>query len=1076
MVRCRFVSGLCLSAGALIALVGLVQARPLTPEVRELLPSAEPIPLLAPDAGVRADTFSFGYYTEISGEAYAVLGETWTFDHGSSDPLEGWTSVRLGGAGLPFRQISAASWAGRENTVSAPLIAGNGSLWLGAFESEADALCWDDGLGYGNNWCQQVISPAISYSGSGGVNLDLSYFHHGEPGFDRTHLWLIPSSGAPIALNGVDGWASLAGDPGNGNYASYARTITEEELGGAASFRLRFDFVSDGAWSDEDGGYTTDFGALGVDDVTLSGSVIGGPVSFAFESDLDGWAPATCSLEAPEMARAELSQYSIPDLCDCGLDGGVLAFHNGAGGHDSGQHEIASSPIVDRGLLGGPAHTILAEWDMFAELPMANGVFYRARWSYFPYVCPASGELQWSPISGQSTYRSTGADPVCFRDRNVATDWGVPADAQLYRFHFEVYSSCDAFSIPPTLCTGVTNETPLMDNLVVHATPKIFAPTLAFDLGGQFIDGWGQGLLLSSTNAGNADIVYDLHRGNTPSLLGDSLVVKGPTTSATTKWEARLWWRIPREGPGQGANPGYGAWKSAVADGRAIVGPNAEFTFGKMDSAQVGTQIFRDRFISEFREDDDDYVGEATNNNEMIRDGILTPGTQIEYFVTANYICTPTTFSYLPDTSGGNFLEFEILPRMRMVAGQAQMPTLLYVNAGTATDAYFFDHALNQAVMGAAPSDPIPGLPDWDRYDYQSGCSCFNAPFVRTVGGNNGVGLWQLFGYRTVLIGLGNGGTEAMAPEDFSGLSDWLDVMYCNFNSNRQGLIINGDRIAAGSNQGASLLNNRMGTKPVCDGYSEPGCGPSPADESRCVHIEDAAGGSYASTLVPLGGADYQVDGWGNGCPEDFRFSKLSPVMGGVGNRVYVDHDGGGAVTSYSQITKSVTGTGSSNYRSVLDGVSWLHLLDRDPGAACLSDESHVLTAMTHELRAALHWIYDGNVPILGPASTCTLPSDVSSEELAATPFGITAVTPNPIRDVATIRFHLPARGAVELSVFDVGGRRVHTLVDETLDAGAHELAWDGRGSTGVRLPAGVYWATLSTGSARSERRMVYLK
>ena len=75
----------------------------------------EEVPGRPPSEGTRSDTVSFGYYTMISGQAYAVAGETWTFDHGGSDPAEGWTSQSRVGHGQPFRRIDAASLVGGDH-------------------------------------------------------------------------------------------------------------------------------------------------------------------------------------------------------------------------------------------------------------------------------------------------------------------------------------------------------------------------------------------------------------------------------------------------------------------------------------------------------------------------------------------------------------------------------------------------------------------------------------------------------------------------------------------------------------------------------------------------------------------------------------------------------------------------------------------------------------------------------------------------------------------------------------------------------------------------------------------------
>ena len=66
-------------------------------------------------------------------------------------------------------------------------------------------------------------------------------------------------------------------------------------------------------------------------------------------------------------------------------------------------------------------------------------------------------------------------------------------------------------------------------------------------------------------------------------------------------------------------------------------------------------------------------------------------------------------------------------------------------------------------------------------------------------------------------------------------------------------------------------------------------------------------------------------------------------------------------------------------------------------------------------------------------------------------------VSPNPFNPRTTVSLTLARRGAVTLQVFDVRGRLVRTLHRGDLDAGPHELAWDGRDDGGATLASGVY-------------------
>lgn len=46
--------------------------------------------------------------------------------------------------------------------------------------------------------------------------------------------------------------------------------------------------------------------------------------------------------------------------------------------------------------------------------------------------------------------------------------------------------------------------------------------------------------------------------------------------------------------------------------------------------------------------------------------------------------------------------------------------------------------------------------------------------------------------------------------------------------------------------------------------------------------------------------------------------------------------------------------------------------------------------------------------------------------------------------------------------VFDLAGRLVRTLVDESRSQGSYEVVWDGRDSTGREVGSGTYLARLS--------------
>ncbi|MEJ2722254.1 MAG: FlgD immunoglobulin-like domain containing protein, partial [bacterium] len=83
---------------------------------------------------------------------------------------------------------------------------------------------------------------------------------------------------------------------------------------------------------------------------------------------------------------------------------------------------------------------------------------------------------------------------------------------------------------------------------------------------------------------------------------------------------------------------------------------------------------------------------------------------------------------------------------------------------------------------------------------------------------------------------------------------------------------------------------------------------------------------------------------------------------------------------------------------------------------------------------------------------------------------------PNPFNPSTAISFTLPRREKTNLSIYDVEGKLVTTLVDETLDAGLNEVIWYGKDARGNPASAGVYFYRLSAGRRTLTKKMVLLK
>ncbi|NQT24880.1 T9SS type A sorting domain-containing protein [candidate division KSB1 bacterium] len=83
---------------------------------------------------------------------------------------------------------------------------------------------------------------------------------------------------------------------------------------------------------------------------------------------------------------------------------------------------------------------------------------------------------------------------------------------------------------------------------------------------------------------------------------------------------------------------------------------------------------------------------------------------------------------------------------------------------------------------------------------------------------------------------------------------------------------------------------------------------------------------------------------------------------------------------------------------------------------------------------------------------------------------------PNPFNPSTTIRFALSAASEMALSIYDVNGRLVRTLMHETLNSGTYSIDWDGLDSRGNAVPSGVYLCQLKSGSMTETQRMILMK
>ena len=85
--------------------------------------------------------------------------------------------------------------------------------------------------------------------------------------------------------------------------------------------------------------------------------------------------------------------------------------------------------------------------------------------------------------------------------------------------------------------------------------------------------------------------------------------------------------------------------------------------------------------------------------------------------------------------------------------------------------------------------------------------------------------------------------------------------------------------------------------------------------------------------------------------------------------------------------------------------------------------------------------------------------------------FMVHAAYPNPFNPVTNIRFDLPAAGLVNVSIFNIRGQEVKTLVQEALPAGEHIVAWDAAG-----LPSNLYFYRVQFDGQTATNKVLLIK
>ena len=981
-----------------------------------------------------------------------------------------WTFSAGGFNGVAHSGENMDGWVGVDNTVQAPdyfdvkdnatldatcVIAGDRSLFCGATNAECYNLCFMDnvGTGYGNSWNQAVHTPTYAFISGEQISLGYDCAYESEAGFDFTHVILQTydtMAGEFVSHDTLVSYSGIGAGP-----ASFDLDASMAGLE-PVYFRIVFQFVSDGGYSDGDGLNPTSCGAFALDNYSLDDN------GTVYSEDFEGTAvrslPAgwgyysdACGDYAHSAWLADLPVSPTIDPCygtpsGCSVADSVLVLFDAATPaypHPLCQDNFVMSPVIDiRDHPGLSGHIL--NYEMLRNLPLNDHVFRYWQVRYSP-ACASGGWSGWV-TDNFMIYGIEGTG--CYRGIIDFSSAYIPPEAEQVQVGLGVINYCD--EDPWELgCTYTCNTTPYYDNVTFGIWGSDVAPVITQRELDYFQDQFAEdGSLnpLATADTRTANYLSNL----VPPIFGDTMVCRGGADN-TEVWLA---FRLARVSPKQVFSDAFFTWF-----------PNVQLGgwFGaRMDTAEVtasdglSTGPVGGVYATCFHESDPVRVANGLGEIvEILPNQVFQPGTRVEYYLKACYGGSSDTL-YLPADGPSVPEEFEILPTMvDDGAGSVKWPCLLYADHfGQRGNEGIRNSARTAAALTAAgyefdtynrlgpTSDLRNGIGRWAANPGQVG-----GPGTTKYNWGPGATLDQMEAYSQCILNCGNVYGYSIYQTDGDMLKSWLtvytDAAHARF------LWVSGDSWARDLNRrtpwGPLFLNGILGATYLNNAYAV-----TANDYTYCLQVNSTAGGAIVSAVEP-----FKVRQ--NGCPRNFN------IIGATGSGVLEEEYDSQTTPRYAAVSNA---PGGVYYRTFVEAYD--HCLMRD-GSVGLPTCGP--TPLSGWFTSALTW--GGHTD-----NFCDW-RNVDVKEPGVVPAVVTSLGqafPNPMNPTATIKYTIGTPGKVQLRVFDVSGRVIRTLVDEAKTAGAYSVIWDGKNDGGDRVASGVFFYQLNAPGTELNKKIVILQ
>ncbi len=982
---------------------------------------------------------------------------------------------------------------------------GNTAVWAG--QSALQEPGWATPPGYGNSWNEfiewraTVSNPSVAQT----VRLDFDFNHDTEPTYDFFNVE-YDSSQTTINVYQIDGTNHAAGlfpvapgvqfdttlPPAPGLVHQIVFSGNDYSGPGNDEIVIRLLVTSDGGWSDEDGMWPTLCGAVQADNINVNYNDGSSAASTFddFESGFGNWTPKKAPfvgdfsavyaritdtdpcrenktpvigfLDTGQCPKNPDNNFGNPP-CDVATVGGttspnvnygvpgsfVVNYNGGLTNNVLSLRNQFWSPEIDWDLPGTEDDGIdvsgaFIRFSVWRDLPLRNGMFYQ-----WHVRSQEQGTGIWTSMVDRNFVYFGGDTGEWLNSQIDVSDLLTvrPAKVQIALTVFD--SSGFPFEVQDS------TPSPVYDN-ASFSKFRIGGPALATRQIDLFNDSFPQsGETDFHTLAGrqNAAIRVDMARDtstgtiNSPgdSLICDVVAVIPGSSIVQTGMNVII-----------DKNPKFDDVRDAIAGATTVVGgatngwDQCQFTVLGQPSTAAG-QVVENRFFYDIPDGGKSQIPVPSGSRTFF------PGDVMRYYLWATddggrstTLPSSTVGFATGSVSNSSYNRTFVVRGLPSVvddgAGGWTRPWILFVNdfgRRGGEDEYLWAFSQNHWQEGVA----------YDSYTVQGPSSSVSNGIGSS--GAHGATADQLADYEVIIYVSGDLTSTIMSDgsndqvndkgDDLGTISGWFN------GTGDKAFAIFGDNAASAMEMdspgpGTTFVQTILGVD-VID-----------------ADVRDEIGGQLAplvASAAPCFDADYAVFG---GCLGLNTFDSIEALPGAVNGHSFLDPSG----TPYG-----TPGRAGSVYWDRMVGPDRKQSLTFPYGLVYVRNRIEappfpgVLSARSALLREIIVDCFDHPTSTVGPIT-----------DAGSTPkhFARAEIHPNPFNPSTTFRLTLGVRDEATVRLYNLRGELVKTLHAGGMDAGTHELAWNGTDDRGAAVASGVYVMKAVTNGFEVTKKAVLLK